>query len=341
MKSTVLLCALVAMSSQAFAQMVRVDTRDFQITTDERSAIIKGAVTALNENYVFPEVAKKMGVAVLARVAKQEYNSITKASELARKLTADFLEVSHDKHLRVNYFADGVPSPSKGEPSAEEIKMLHDELARINFSFQKVERLEGNIGYLELTAFPPPQAAAQTLAAAMTFVAHTDALIVDLRRNGGGSPEMVVDVLSYFFDMPTRTNDIYERADNSTRQFWTAPTVLGLRYGGKKPVYVLTSSRTFSGGEDFAYSIQSLKRATVVGEVTGGGAHPTRPVNISERFAISVPFARSISPVTGTNWEGVGVKPDISVAAADALETAIQLAKQKFSAATQAVPRVN
>jgi hypothetical protein len=306
----------------AFAQFG--PPKDFTITAAERDQVIKGAIAKLNENYVFPDVARKMGDAVNARAAKGEYASITSAKALADKLTADFREVSHDKHLHMEYDENGLPDDSAqsedGGPKARQL------MSKVNYGFEKVERMRGNVGYIDIRGFVPPAFGGETATAAMSFLANTDALIVDLRQNGGGEPAMIAYVLSYLFDEPQHVNDIYTRTTNDTQQWWTSGHVAGLKYGGKKPVYVLTSSRTFSGGEELAYDLKNLKRATLIGETTGGGAHPVQPYKVSQHFAIGVPFARAISPVTKTNWEGTGVAPDVSVAADAALDKAYRMA---------------
>ncbi len=161
----------------------------------------------------------------------------------------------------------------------------------------------------------------------MSQTADADALIVDLRNNNGGSPETVSLVASYLFDdKPVHLVDIYERETNKTTQSWTHAKVAGKRFGGTKPVYVITSNRTFSGGEELAYDLQTLKRATLIGETTGGGAHPTKRVSIDEWFALAVPFATSISPITHGNWEGTGVVPDVPTSADAALDEAVKRA---------------
>ena len=317
------LLSLLLFAVPAFAQFG--PPKDFTITAAERDQVIKNAIAKLNENYVFPDVAKKMDDAVAARAAKGEYASITSAKALADKLTADFREVSHDKHLHMEYDEHGLPDDG---PSG------HDDqsnmMAKINFGFEKVERMRGNVGYIDIRGLVPPIYGGETATAAMSFVANTDALIIDLRQNGGGTPAMIAYVLSYLFDEPQHLNDIYTRTTNDTQQWWTSPHVAGQRYGGRKPIYVLTSNRTFSGGEELAYDLKNLKRATLIGETTGGGAHPVRPFKVSEHFAIGVPFARAISPITKTNWEGVGVAPDISVPADGALDKAYKMALQNM-----------
>jgi retinol-binding protein 3 len=331
MKKLLLLSLLLAVP--AVAQFG--PPKDFTITAAERDQVIKGSIAKLNENYVFPEVAKKMGEAVQARAAKGEYTSITSAKELADKLTEHFREVSNDKHLRVQYRESGFPD-TKPDYSEESTPSAEDRafMARVNYGFEKVERMQGNIGYLEIRGFVPASAGAETASAAMTFLANTDALIVDLRKNGGGEPSMIAYVLSYLFDEKTHLNDIYERPTNKTREYWTNANVPGRKFGGKKPVYVLTSNRTFSGGEEFAYDVKNLKRATIIGETTGGGAHPVQPYKVSEHFAIGVPFARAVSPVTKTNWEGTGVTPDVALPADAALDKAYRLAVEKLMSET-------
>jgi C-terminal processing protease CtpA/Prc len=163
---------------------------------------------------------------------------------------------------------------------------------------------------------------------AMSKVADTDALIIDLRDNGGGQPAMVAYISSYLFDQRTHLNDIWDRRTDRTQEFWTR-NVPGKKYGGTKPVFVLTARRTFSGAEEFSYNLKSLKRATIIGETTGGGAHPVSPHRINSHFTIGVPFARAINPITKTNWEGAGVAPDIKVPASDALETARRMISEK------------
>jgi C-terminal processing protease CtpA/Prc len=191
-----------------------------------------------------------------------------------------------------------------------------------NFGIYRVERLDGNIGYLDLRRVPVPAIAGPAMAAAMELVAGTYALIIDLRRNGGGAPDGVVFWCSYLFDeQPTHLNDIFRADTGETRQFWALPYVPGPRYLDR-PVYVLSSDRTFSGGEDFAYTLQALGRAEVIGETTGGGAHPSRMFPISAAVEIWVPFARSVNPVTGGNWQGTGVVPDLAVPEAEALDVA-------------------
>jgi len=165
----------------------------------------------------------------------------------------------------------------------------------------------------------------------MGFLAYSDAIIFDLRENGGGQPAMVTLIASYLFDEPTHLIDIYNRKENSTTQNWTLSYLPGPRLA-KQPAFVLTSKRTFSGAEEFAFDLKHQKRAVIVGETTGGGAHPVSGHTVADYFMIGVPFAKSLDPVTKTNWEGTGVEPDVKVPAADALATAEKLALEKIQA---------
>lgn len=300
------------------------DQPDLTIDAATRSAVIEGALKRLNDNYVFPETAKKMEQAVRERIGRKEYDQITSAKALATALESHLQEVSHDKHLRVMYSAEPLlPEGNNREPGPDEIARQLEFLRTVNFGFEKVERLPGNVGYIDLRGFQPAQFGAETVVAAMNLVANTDALIIDLRRNGGGDPAMVALISSYLFGPePVHLNDLYFRPDNSTRQWWTLPYVPGKRYGNKKEVYVLTSKRTFSAAEEFTYNLKNLKRATIVGETTGGGAHPGGPRRINEHFAIWVPSGRAINPISKTNWEGTGVTPDVDVPADQALKVA-------------------
>jgi hypothetical protein len=301
---------------------------DRKVDDAERKAVINGVLEKVEANYVFPDVGKKMAAAVRARQEKGEYDSITSPKELADTLTKHLREVSKDLHLGVRYSPGPIPPETGRRPSEEQMKKRQQQLALRNYGFKKVERLDGAVGLLELEGFMPAEEIGETAAAAMSFLSNSEAVIVDLRRNGGGDPAAVILLCSYFFDRQTHLNDIYNRGTDTTRQYWSHPVVPGKKLVGKD-VYVLTSSRTFSGAEEFAYNIQSQKRGTIVGETTGGGAHPTRGFRVTDHFGVGVPFARSINPVTRTNWEGTGVKPDVAVPADQALHTAHLLALKK------------
>ena len=287
----------------------------------QRTKVIDGVIAALHEEYVFPTAVPK--IAKRLRANTQRY--ATKSPEkLAKLLSQDLHEITRDKHLAVSYSEApiGPDAAADGALAAEQKAAMRVHAAQFNAFFVKLERLPGNIGYLRLDGFAHPMVSAGPAAAAMTFLADTDELIIDLRTCGGGHAEAVAMMISYLFDgsEPVRLNDIYWRPDDTTRQHWIMP-VAGRRYADK-PVYVLVGPRTFSGAEDFAYTVRTLKRAKIVGEPTGGGAHPCRRRRLTPNFAVIVPIGRSINPITGRNWERVGVTPDIKVAEAKAFDAA-------------------
>jgi hypothetical protein len=302
---------------------------DFKIDAKTRTRVIDGAIENLNSYYVSPELAKKMEDAVRARQKKGEYDAVNDGDALAKKLTDDLREVSHDKHLRVDFSPAKIPERPAGPPNADEMAEYRKQMEKMNCGFDKVEILSGNVGYVKFDMFADPDVCGPTAVAAMNFLANVDAIIFDLRDNGGGDPKMVALISTYLFSTPTHLNDLWERKSDSTSQYWTLPYVPGKRLDGK-PAFVLTSKRTFSGAEEFSYNLKNLERATIVGETTGGGAHPVSGHRIDDHFMIGVPFAKAVNPISKTNWEGTGVEPDVKVPAADALATAQKLAAEKL-----------
>jgi hypothetical protein len=296
----------------------------FQIDGATRTKVINTVIAKLSEHYVFPEVGKTMAVEIAKRTKQGAYSK-TDAESLAKLLTADIRGISHDKHLVVTFrpfrLPVGAPGNGSGNPQPE----------AKNCAFDKVERLPNNIGYLKFDGFVGSDACADVRAAAMAFLAGVDALVFDLRDNGGGGGgDKGPDLLSYLFEQPTHFSDVWDRTTGQTTEAWTQ-TVVPEKRLGRVPVYVLTSHRTFSEAEYFAYNLQALKRATVVGEVTGGGSHLTNTERIDDRFDIRVPYGRPISPITKTDWEGTGVIPDIKVPAAEALDAALKQAAQRIA----------
>lgn len=330
------LCACVMLGDPASSparQAPPPEQPDMTLDAAARKEVIESLIKRLNDAYIFPDVAGKMEQAVRARIAKGEYEQITSAKKFAEKLTADVQEVSRDKHLRVRYSAQPIPERQGGprEPTAEERERYRRDMARMNYGFQKVERLPGNIGYVEFRGFFDPEGGADTVASVFNFLGNTDAIIFDLRKNGGGDPAMVALICSYLFGAePVHLNSLHWRDGKGERveEFWTRKEVAGRRYTGKD-VYVLTSNRTFSGAEEFTYNLKNLKRGTIIGETTGGGANPGGVSRLAKHFAAFIPSGRAVSPITKTNWEGTGVEPDVKVPADQALTTARIMALKK------------
>jgi hypothetical protein len=297
--------------------------------------IVATVLSLLRASYVFPDRAEQAAAAIEARLAAGEYDDLGEDA-LAERLTAQLDEICADKHLRVRTMPprpQRAPRPGPDGPGPDRRRRGHP----LNYGIFRVERLEGNVGYIDLRGVADPEEAGPAIAAAMELVSGTYALIIDLRQNHGGSPHGVAFWCSYLFpDASTHLSDIFHADTGETTQFWTLAWVPGSRYTDQ-PVYLLASHETFSGGEDFCYTLQAQGRAQVIGETTGGGAHPTRTIPISETVAVSVPFARSVNPVTGTNWQGTGVVPDTAVPAAEAYDVAYGLALRHVLSIT--VPR--
>lgn len=315
------ICASVGLYAQSASKN---SDAPLPIDAIKRERAVLAMLKEFNDRYVFPDVASKVKDTITSRLKNKELDHIKTGQELATEMTRQIQEITKDKHVRV--LCNTKPHPKQAErrmaPTPEELKRYREEMRSNNAGFEKVERLTGNIGYLKLNGFMDPEVGREPLSAAMTFLKNTEALIIDLRHNGGGTPMMVRDLCSYFFDeTPILLNQMYFRKDNRKEEFWTNKEVPGPRYLNK-PVYILTSAFTFSGAEECAYNFQTQKRATLVGEITGGGAHPGGMVPVADHYAIFIPTGRAINPITKTNWEGVGVKPDIEVDADKALEAA-------------------
>jgi Peptidase family S41/N-terminal domain of Peptidase_S41 in eukaryotic IRBP len=342
--------------------MPRITMPDDGSLADEQMSsreIVTTALSLLRANYVFPEVAEQAATAVEARLAAGEYDNLDEIT-LTELLTSQLQEATGDKHLRMGLGGGPPPGPGPGPggpgpgpegpgpgpgprprgpgpglrlvgPGPDETEPGNHEARRLamrqmgrldNFGIRRVERLDGNVGYLDLRRVAVAANAGPAVAAAMELVTGTYALLFDLRHNGGGAPDGVALWCSYLLkEEPTHLNDIFHADTGETRQFWSLPYVPGTRYVDR-PVYVLISSHTFSGGEELCYNLQALGRAELIGETTGGGAHPTRGFPISRAVQIGIPFARSINPVTGTNWQGTGVIPDVAVPEAEAYDVA-------------------
>jgi hypothetical protein len=314
---------------------------DFPLQPDDVEAVI-GALADQLDSYVFPEIAEKIQADLDQRLDNGGYGNITGGQQLADTLTAQLQALSQDRHLKLHF--SPVPLPHlkpQAESTADELEHQVQASRRRNFDLNKVERLPGNVGYIQLFSFEPPELAGDALAAAMTLVAHTDALIFDLRHNQGGSPAAVAFLCSYLFPAhpAVHLNDLYWSETDETHQWWTLPHLPGPRYLGK-PVSVLTSSETFSAAEEFAYNLQTRHRATIVGETTRGGANPGRGFRLHDHFWVFMPTGQAINPVTGKNWDGTGVIPDVKVATEIALETAHVIAlTQQLEAGAEGVAR--
>jgi hypothetical protein len=318
----------------------RPDQQDLTIDAATRRAVVDTLCDRIDRYYVFPDRARTASKAVQKRMAKHEYDRITSASEFADSLTVALQEAVHDLHLRVHYRYDPIPEDFDAEaPPESELRRMREANRLRNYGFERAERLQGNVGYLDLRMFSGDPDGQAVAVAAMNFLASSDALIVDLRRNGGGSPAMIATLLTYFVAPDDRLlfNTFYERDGDRTVQYYTSPYVPGPRRTGK-PLYVVTSRRTGSAAEEFAYDVQTHKLGTIVGEPTAGGANPGGLYRLNDHFAAFIATGRAINPVTNTNWEGVGVQPDSLRKAGEAVRDAYVMALERLLVAASDDP---
>ena len=299
--------------------------------SNERGEVVRRLIELLDEHYVFPEVAAALSGPLTARLA--DGPALDDLPAFAAAVTTDLQSVNGDRHLRLIHHELPLPE-GHGEDETDLAGMRRWAEATCG-GVARVQRLAGNVGYLDLSPVMfPPAVAGSAVDAAMSLLSGTAALLVDLRRCLGGDPTMVALVCSYLFDGgPVELSGIYHRATDRVDQIWTLPHLPGRRYGAARPVYVLTSAATFSGAEHLAYDLRQMGRATVVGERTRGGAHPRRGFRVHPHLEATIPVARAVSPLTGGNWEGTGVEPDVPVPAADAPRTAYRLAREAVLAA--------
>lgn len=313
-----------------------------QIQNHETHQLLDSIAKIVQRTYVFPEKAQQMIRELRENESLGKYDTISSPQQFAFILTKDLQKISKDQHLKVVYEPPVKNTDGSGqtEKKGSYSDWVMDVLKKNKYGFMDKKILEGNIGYLDIVLFGPLQDCADSIVAAMQLVQNTDALIIDLRSCRGSLDENTIPfVFGYFFKEPIQLSDFYDRGLDFTKQFWSAAWVPGKKYLNK-PVYLLTSGRTFSGGEAFAYDLQNTGKAVVVGEVTRGGAHPTNMYTLNSSFKINVPYARTINPITKTNWEGTGVQPNFVVPANKAYYEVQEMAINTLIASNQDIKKI-
>lgn len=301
----------------------RGDLQDIDLDQESRTHVLEAIAEAL-DRYALPEAAAKAQTDIRQRLGEGGYGNIVSGYQLAETLTTQLQALTEDRSLRVYFSPTPLPELSADTPpTEEELAYQEQQSQRRNFDINRVERLAGNLGFLQLYGFEPPEFAGSTLAAAMTCIAHTQGLIIDLRYNRGGSPGMVALLCSYLLPAypAVHLSDVDWPAESRTQQSWTVPHVGGPRYLDR-PVYLLLGPETSTAAEEFAYTLKQLKRATLIGETTAGKANPGAGQRLHDHFWMFLPTGRVINPVTGDNWEGSGVLPDFKVPVELALKVA-------------------
>ncbi|HLO98564.1 MAG TPA: S41 family peptidase [Fimbriimonas sp.] len=296
------------------------------MTADEKKEVIKALNSSMQTRYVLADQAKKLADLYNKNLSAGVYDGIKSGAEFAKRLSDDATSICQDAHLRIRYSEKPLPVRTiASEPSAAEVEQIRLQTVRTNAGFEEVKRLEGNVGYVKFNFFDSPEAAKRRLRSAMSFLANTDALIIDLRDNGGGYPETVNLFCSYFFDKPTHVNSILTRQGDKLEEERSITTPVADSTFTNKPIYVLVGKRTGSGAEECSYNLQTQKRGVIIGESTWGGANPGGMVRLTDNFSAFIPFGMAKNPITGKNWEGTGVIPDVKVPVADALKTGHKL----------------
>ncbi len=323
-----LLIILITACSTGFlpAQDMKVE-----LTSAEKTQVIDSLAKNMKDKYVFEDIGAKISKFLENNLKKGLYNKITSPIDFAEQLTKDIRSFNDDKHLRVTYNPKQIKQNALAAQDDKDAQKAIERMQRMdNYGFKEIKIMPGNIGYLKFNGFNGTEEGFKTAIGAMAFVSHCDALIFDIRDNGGGDPAMVQLLLSYLYNEGEEVhfNDFFVRKGNNTQQYWAMPYCPGTRMPDLD-VYVLTSKYTFSCAEEFAYDLKNLERGTIVGDITGGGAHPVSSYNLNENFTSIIPFGRAINPISKTNWEGTGVQPDVVISSAEALDKAYQLALEK------------
>lgn len=306
------------------------------LTVERQRAIVGAAAAAYADGYVYRDRGNAIAEALRRQAARGDYDRPLRPAAFATALTRAIRAVQPDRHIEILAPAPGA-APAVADAPRTRVERLGwiARLRRRNYDFVRVERLPGNVGYLRLDTFPPPELAEATAAAAMAFLAHSDAVIVDLRENGGGTNDMVRFLASYFFAEPTRLSRILNRARDPQLSIESTLTSVP---GERMPIvdlFILTSAKTISAAEAFAFPLQQLGRAVVVGEVTAGAANGGEYIDLGDGFRAFVPDVHVYSPIDETSWEGRGVQPDIAAPAAQALAVAHREALRRLLASAK------
>jgi hypothetical protein len=294
---------------------------DLTLSHDDQKQVIEHVAQQLHDNYVFPEMGAKMADGLQQKLRQGGYDQATDATAFAQSVTGDMQDISHDRHLRLGYrgATSGGANQMPANPGSPK-------------PIDAPEKLPGNIGYIRVHGFPPPEVFGAPFESAMKELAGADAIIIDLRDNGGGSPQSVMLAAGYFIPKRTLVAKIYSRPNDSTTEMWTTEVP---RPHFQKGLYILTNGRTFSAAEAMAYHMKALGRAVIVGEASGGGAHRVNPADVGKGFILMVAVTKPTNVVTGGDWEGTGVIPDLAVPADSAVQAAQVAALKKLPASAE------
>jgi len=305
--------------------------QDTLYTKEYKEKVIQSISQLMNDFYVFPKVAKLTEEHLKAQLLDGYFDQFKNDETFAKALTKSVQTINKDKHMRI------WSNQLSIAPEMSQERMFEKHLARIdrsregNAGFKSVKILDGNVGYIDLRGFAGMETGKEIADAYMKLMSRTDAIIIDLSKNGGGSPNMVQYLCSYFFNQKLLLNSLYWREGNRTQEFWTLDKIGGLRMQDI-PLFIITSEKTFSAAEEFSYNMQTQNRATLVGQTTRGGANPGGTKRINHNLSVFIPTGKAINPITKTNWEGVGVIPDEETSVENAYDKALDLAQNAAEA---------
>lgn len=320
-------------SSCIFAQ-----NSDEKITERQKQIIINKAIELLKENYVFPERISSIEATIMNKFDGKEYANFNTAIDFAKKITKDLEEIGKDKHLGIFYGPEWVSKIKAGNNpngSANPPKQFLEMIKYENFGLRKVERMEGNIGYFNFTAAVSLEYSKDTIIGAMNFIAHSDAIIFDIRQNDGFPAEVVLFLESYFLPDNTKVGTFKRRVNNETIDLYTVKDPAVKKIPDSVPLFIVVDNKTSSGAEALAYELQQFKRAIIIGEQTLGEANPGKRFAVSEQLWMMIPTAISSNAITGKNWEQIGVTPDIKINKDKSLQAAILEASKSIVAKTK------
>lgn len=310
-----------------FLNFTVVKAQEKALSKDYKKQSIQKLSQLMNDFYIFPDVAKETEKHLLKQFKKGHFDQFKNDETFAEALTESVQSINKDKHMRIRVNRPYEAPVNTPERIIEERLDYLNRFRTFNSGMSSVQIMEGNVGYLDLRGFAGLESGKEVADAYMKLLSRTDAVIVDLSKNGGGSPNMVQYLCSYFFDQHVHLNSLYYREGDETKEYWTLDEV-----GGKKmpevPLFVITSNRTFSGAEEFSYNMQTQKRATIVGQTSGGGANPGGTRGINENLSVFIPTGMAINPITKTNWEGVGVVPEVKTSSEETLDKTHELAME-------------
>ena len=318
---------IILILSSFFLKSKIVAAQQAALSTDYKSEVINKLSNLLNDTYIYEDVAKKTGEHLKQQLKDGHFDQFEDNEAFANALTESVQSINKDKHMRIRAKKAFVAPPNTIERKSEERMGQINRYRSFNHGFAELKILEGNVAYLDLRGFAGMERAKEIADAYMKLLSQADAVIIDLSQNGGGSPNMVQYLCSYFFDEVLHLNSLYYRVGDRTEEYWTLDEVGGKKMGDI-PLFVITGEKTFSGAEEFSYNMQTQKRATLIGQTTGGGANPGGTVGINNDLSVFIPTGRAINPITKTSWEGTGVVPEVKTNIEDSFDKAYSLAKQ-------------